>query len=112
MSQNPYNSAPSSSSPYQGPAAGSFTQQSYVSPEEAKSIKTTSIIQIVLGLFLLGLPTTILGILALTKADEDQVKARSYLKWGWIIGAILWGIAIILFILMIALGVFAGLAGS
>lgn len=77
-------------------------------PDNA-NLKRNSLIATIVGFVCGGIIPGILGLLGYLKADTEPDTARKFTKWAWIAFAIIWGLNIILWIAVIAMG---GLSAS
>ncbi|MBO1753617.1 DUF4190 domain-containing protein [Allobranchiibius sp. CTAmp26] len=99
---------------------GGYQQQGYYSPPspQGNGNNTSAIVLTVasgLAIFFCcgaGLPSLIMGIIALTKQAADPAGAARLAKIGWIVFGVLVALAVIAFVGLIALGTFAGGSGS
>ncbi|MFC0675954.1 hypothetical protein [Brachybacterium hainanense] len=76
---------------------------------DIESIKKKSLIAMIVGFVCGGVIPGVLGLLGYLKADTEPQTAQKFTKWAWIVFAIIWGLNIILWIAVIALG---GLSAS
>lgn len=72
--------------------------------------KTKWIVQLVVGFLCFGnIITVILAILGLVKADTDLESANKFYKWGWIAYVACIVLYILLWVVMLATGILAGI---
>ncbi|GAA1335106.1 hypothetical protein GCM10009592_32020 [Brachybacterium rhamnosum] len=70
--------------------------------------KTKWIVQLVVACVCgMNIPTIVLAILGLVKADTDLPLANKLYKWGWIVFAIIWVLIIAMYAILFAIGAFS-----
>lgn len=113
-SKSPYGQQNGYGPSYSGPGYGGYEQPGYyVQPQASGSNTSAIVLTVVSGIGTLvfcgvGLPSLVMGIIALTKQPNDPAGAARLAKIGWIVFAVLAVLAVIAVIAFIAIGFAAG----
>ena len=109
---------PAYSQPYGQPQPGqqypAYSQQPYATGPHTEPNASAIVLTILSGIvmlstcFLIGIPSLIFGIMALTSNSTDPVRSRKKAKTGWIVFAVNFGVVVLLvvagFAILIATG--------
>ena len=114
---NPYAQQPPAQ-PYGQPQPGqqypAYSQQPYATGPHTEPNASAIVLTILSGIvmlstcFIIGIPSLIFGIMALTSNSTDPVRSRKKAKTGWIVFAVNFGVVVLLavagFAILIATG--------
>jgi hypothetical protein len=75
-------------------------------PAPNADIKKKALIAMIVGFVCGGVIPGVFGLIGYLKGDTEPATAQKFTKWAWIAFAIIWGLNIILWIIIIASGAF------
>jgi len=110
--------APPYGQPQPGQQYPAYSQQYYATGPHQEANASAIVLTILSGIvmlstcFLVGIPSLIFGIMALTSNNTDPVHSRKHAKTGWILFAVNFGVIVLLTIGFFALAIGSGWSGS
>ena len=73
-----------------------------------EALKKKGLIAMIVGFLCGGIIPGVLGLLGYLKADTEPVTAAKFIKWAWIVFAIIWVLNIVVWGILIATGALTG----